>query len=88
MYRRIWNENLMKNLGITDDMNGIQGVDVVGNGDSNINSNRRINYNEFSSFVQEIYMNCKNLGINKDIIFSWINDLFSCYFPSDNLDLL
>ena len=75
----------MKNLGITDDMNGIQGVDVVGNGDSNINSNRRINYNEFSSFVQEIYMNCKNLGINKDIIFSWINDLFSCYFPSDNL---
>ena len=76
----------MKNLGITDDINGIQGVDVVGNVDSNINSNRRITYNEFSSFVEEIYMNCKNLGINKDIIFSWIIDLFSCYFPLDNLE--
>ncbi len=29
-------------------------------------------------------MNCKNYGIKPDIIFSWINDLFSWYSPSNN----
>ncbi len=29
-------------------------------------------------------MNCKNSGIKPDIIFSWINDLFSGYSPSNN----
>ncbi len=37
------------------------------------------NYNEFSTFVQEIYTNCKNFGIKPAIVFSWIKDLFECY---------
>jgi predicted transcriptional regulator len=75
-------ENLMENLGIT---NYIDDEDVV-DANSNIksNSNRRIHYNEFSSFVKEIYMNCKNYGIKPDIIFSWIKDLFFYLSPSDN----
>jgi biotin operon repressor len=63
-------KNIMKNLGITDDIN---------------DDNRRINYDEFSFFVKEIYMNCKRLGIKPNIILSWIKDLFSWYSPSGNL---
>jgi hypothetical protein len=75
-------KNLMENPGIT---NYIDDEDVV-DANSNIksNSNRRIHYNEFSSFVKEIYMNCKNYGIKPDIIFSWIKDLFFYLSPSDN----
>jgi hypothetical protein len=75
-------ENLMENLGIT---NYIDDEDVV-DANSNIksNSNRRIHYNEFSSFVKEIYMNCKNYGIKPDIIFSWIKDLFFYHSHSNN----
>jgi hypothetical protein len=74
---------IMKNLGIIDDINDENIVDTIGN--SNINSNRRIDYNEFSAFVKGIYMNCKRFGIKPDIIFSWIIDLFSWYSPSGNL---
>jgi hypothetical protein len=73
----------MKNLGIIDDINDENIVDTIGN--SNINSNRRIDYNEFSAFVKGIYMNCKRFGIKPDIIFFWIIDLFSWYSPSGNL---
>jgi hypothetical protein len=78
-------KNLMNSLGITDDINDIQGVYTIGNSNIDINSNRRINYIEFSSFVKEIYMNCKRFGIKPDIIFSWIIDLFSWYSPSGDL---
>jgi hypothetical protein len=70
---------IMKKLGIIDDINDENIVDTIGN------SNRRIYYNEFSAFVKEIYMNCKRFGIKPDIIFSWIIDLFSWYSPSGNL---
>jgi hypothetical protein len=70
---------IMKKLGIIDDINDENIVDTIGN------SNRRIDYNEFSAFVKEIYMNCKRFGIKPDIIFSWIIDLFSWYSPSGNL---
>jgi hypothetical protein len=75
-------KNLMENPGIT---NYIDDEDVV-DANSNIksNSNRRIHYNEFSSFVKEIYMNCKNYGIKPDIIFSWIRNLFFYLSPSNN----
>ena len=59
-------------------------VDTMAIVNNDISSNRRINYNEFSTFVKEIYMNCKNYGIKPDIIFSWIKDLFSCYSPANN----
>jgi hypothetical protein len=77
-------KNLMENLGITDDINDIRDVDSNGNSNIDVNSNRRIRYNEFSTFVKEIYMNCKRLGIKPDTIFSWIQDLFSWYSSSNN----
>jgi hypothetical protein len=81
-------KNLMNNLGITDDFNDTKvvadGVGSSSSSSSNINILGRIRYNEFSSFVKEIYVNCKNYGIKPDIIFSWISDLFSWYSPSYN----
>ena len=72
-------KNIMKNLGITDDIDDENVVDPIVIGIGIGNGNRRIRYNEFSFFVKEIYMNCKRLGIKPNIIFSWINDLFSWY---------
>ena len=48
-------------------------------------SNSKIwNYKEVSTFLQEVYMNCKNFGIEPVIVFLWIKDLFNCYLPFDN----
>ena len=77
-------KNLMNSLGITDDFNDIQVADGVSSSNIDINILGRIRYNEFSTFVKEIYVNCKNYGIKPDTIFSWINDLFSWYSPSNN----
>ena len=46
-----------------------------------LNSNTKINYNEFSSFVQSIYLNCKNHAIEPNNIFSWIIDLHHHFIP-------
>ncbi len=78
-------KNIMKNLGIFDDIDDENVVDSIGNGIGNSDDNRRIRYNEFSFFVKEIYMNCKRLGIKPIIISSWIHDLFSWYSPYVNL---
>jgi hypothetical protein len=79
---------LMENLGITDDGNEDDGGvkdDLNNNNNSSGDISRhRIDYNEFSTFVQEIYMNCKNFKIKPAIIFSWIKDLFSCYTSADD----
>jgi hypothetical protein len=79
---------LMENLGITDDGNKDDDGEKVGlnnnNNSSGDISRHRIDYNEFSTFVQEIYMNCKNFKIKPAIIFSWIKDLFSCYASADD----
>jgi hypothetical protein len=70
---------LMKNLGITDDNNYLkENIDIV-----NRRSNRIENYSEVSTFLKDIYINCKNIGIEPTIVFSWIKDLFDCYFPSN-----
>jgi hypothetical protein len=78
---------LMENLGITDDGNEDDGGvkdDLNNNNNSGGDISRhRKDYNEFSTFVQEIYMNCKNFKIKPAIIFSWIKDLFSCYTSAD-----
>jgi hypothetical protein len=78
---------LMKNLGITvegnEDDGGVKDDLNNNNNSSGDISRHRINYNEFSTFVQEIYMNCKNFKIKPAIIFSWIKDLFSCYASAD-----
>jgi hypothetical protein len=91
---------LMKNLGIADDnddddnnyMDHSKNIDRIHNNyriGSSDNSVRKIkdNYNEFSIFVN-VYKNCKIYRINPDIIFSWIKDLFDCYFPSDFLTFI
>ncbi|HEY6537379.1 MAG TPA: hypothetical protein VIY08_16535 [Candidatus Nitrosocosmicus sp.] len=68
---------VMKNLGITDDdddndENDLDNPDVSGNSNK---SNNKIKYNEFSSFVQSIYLYCKKHGIEPNMIFAWITDL-------------
>ena len=65
---------LMKHLGIKDDN---ENEDMT----ENSNSNTKINYNEFSSFVRSIYQNCKNHGIEPNDIFSWIIDLHQHFIP-------
>jgi hypothetical protein len=74
---------LMKSLGIADDEDEDGTVNVINNNNRSSSNNRIGNYNEFSSFVQEIYMNCKKFGIKPGIIFSWIKDLFDCYSPTN-----
>jgi hypothetical protein len=61
---------MMKNLGIPVD------------GDDDRNDDSQNNNKDFYFFVDEIYLNCKNLGIPPDTIPSWIKDLLDCY----NLD--
>ena len=63
---------------------GIENLDISdngeGDGDGNdaykdIGNHTNDNYNEFFSFVKEIYNNCKKLEISPTIITSWIKDL-------------
>ena len=67
---------LMRNLGINDDdidndENKIDDLEMA----EDLHDNIKINYNEFSSFVNSIYLYCKNHGIEPNIVFSWITDL-------------
>ncbi|MER5176649.1 MAG: hypothetical protein ABJB76_08670 [Candidatus Nitrosocosmicus sp.] len=72
----------MQNPGVAEDGDTGDKDDYImdencgGGGDGNEN-----NQLEFSTFVQDIYLNCKNFGNKQAIIFSWIKDLFSCYSP-------
>ena len=54
---------LMKNLGINCDSD---------DGGKDVNE-------EFTTFVKEIYINCKNFGINPETLSKWVKDLFDCY---------
>jgi hypothetical protein len=43
------------------------------------------NYSDFCSFVEELYLACKNLDISPAVVPMWINDLRICYaFDRDN----
>ncbi len=44
--------------------------------------NDKDNNEEFTSFVKEIYLNCKNAGIDPPILDRWIRDLFDCFSVS------
>ncbi|MER5175181.1 MAG: hypothetical protein ABJB76_01700 [Candidatus Nitrosocosmicus sp.] len=80
---------LMHNLGVADDgdrevdnirdYNGGGGGKSNGGGGKSNGGGGNVNHVEFSTFVKDIYLNCKNFGIKPAIIFSWIKDLFSCY---------
>ncbi len=71
---------LMKHLGINDNDNNENKIDNL-YVTTDPNSNTKINYNEFSSFVQSIYQNCKNHGFKPNDIFSWINDMHHHFIP-------
>ncbi len=67
---------MMKHLGIIDDdddddENKIGNINTI----KDPNSNNKINFNEFSSFVNSIYLYCKNNGIELQMVFSLIHDL-------------
>ena len=59
--------NIMKNLGIQDD-----NTVYVDDGNEDIENSK---YNELSTFIQDIYLTCKNLRVTPSHIFSRIKDL-------------
>ena len=60
---------LMKNLGVVDDEGDDEGGDTIGKG-KNIG---------LPTFIEKIYLNCKNLGIPPSIIPLWIKDMLDFY---------
>jgi hypothetical protein len=72
--------NILKNLGI-DEGNDNSIYDKVNDKKNNNNDNK---YNEFSTFIQEIYLQCKNLRITSSNIISWINDLLDFHSKSNS----
>jgi hypothetical protein len=73
--------NMLMDLGIQDD-----DAVYVYDDNSNSNSNGDIGnnqYNELSTFIENIYLNCKNLGVTPANIFSWIKDLLE-FHPDIN----
>jgi hypothetical protein len=76
---------LLKNLGVVDDVyDGIITTNEDGSRISNDNNSSGINPIDFSSFVQDIYLNCKKLGLSPSIIISWITDLIATFEGFDN----
>ena len=74
--------NILKNLGIQE---GDDDAVYVNEGDKNDTVNNQ--YNELSTFIQDIYLTCKNLGVAPSHIFSWIKDLLDFHFKSNsNID--
>ncbi len=69
--------NILKNFGIQDDNNILDGDDTYDN-----------NYNALSTFIEDAYKNCKVLGIPSAIIPLWIKDLMDCYSSSNPHPLL
>lgn len=56
------------------------GISIDGNGSC------QNNYTDFNSFVEDVYLSCKNLGIPPAIIPMWIKDLRDC-IDLDCIDL-
>ena len=66
--------SILKNLGIHEGENDNDGIDNKYEG----------NYNEFSSFIEDIYKNCKREGVEPSTIPAWVKDLFDFYGTSPN----
>src|SRR6476660_6744209 len=62
---------IIGNLGVVDDDYNNESKDI----DNHINND---NFNQLTSFIEEIYNNCKKLEISPTIIASWIKDLIDC----------
>jgi len=69
--------NILKNLGIQEDDNDTIDIDN--------NNIRNPKYNELFTFIQNIYLTCKTLGITPYIISSWIKDLFDFQVENSNI---
>ena len=63
--------SILKNLGIHE-----------GDANDGIDNKYEGNYKEFSSFIEDIYKNCKREGVEPSIIPAWIKDLFDFYNSS------
>jgi hypothetical protein len=63
---------LMNSLGVADENNNNRIIRIEG---KNI---------QFHTVVQDIYLNCKILGIPPTILPLWIKDLFDFYYDSNN----
>ncbi|MDQ6724046.1 MAG: hypothetical protein M3Z01_07265, partial [Thermoproteota archaeon] len=75
--------NILKNLGLQE---GDDDVVYVNEVDKNDTVNNQ--YNELSTFIQNIYLTCKNLGVTPSHLFSWIKDLLDFNFKSNsNIDI-
>jgi hypothetical protein len=73
--------NILKNLGIHE---GDDSVYVIDNDNKNFDNSQ---YNELSTFIQDIYLTCKNLGVTPSNILLWIKDLRDFQSNSDiNID--
>ena len=66
--------NILKNFGIgeSDD------ISIYDEEDDKKKDNDN-KYNEFSTFIQQIYLQCKSLGITSSNIISWIKDLLDIH---------
>ena len=76
-------------MGIHDD-DAVYVYDDNSNSNSNSNSNGDIGnnqYNELSTFIENIYLNCKNLGVTPANIFSWIKDLLDFHPDTNSTDV-
>ena len=69
--------NILKNFGIGEEESDNSSIYEEGNDKKNKRNSR---YNEFSTFIQDIYLQCKNLGIASSNIILWIKDLLDFCF--------
>ena len=70
--------HILKNFGI-----GESDDNSIYEEENDENKNNHSKYNEFSTFIQEIYLQCKNLGIASSNIISWIKDVLDIHSNSD-----
>jgi hypothetical protein len=68
--------NILKNLGIQEGDS---------DGDNDMGNKNDWQYNEFHSFIEDTYKNCKREGVTPSIIPLWIKDLFDFYRSSLNV---
>ncbi len=76
--------NILKNLGIQECED-----DTVYINEDDKHDTVNNQYNELSTFIQDIYLTCKNLGVAPSHIFSWMKDLVDFHSKSNsNIDNL
>ena len=59
-------------------------LDIHEGDDDGIDNKYEGNYDEFASFIEDIYKNCKRQGLAPSTVPAWIKDLFDFYGTSPN----